>query len=128
MTIARKLDGQRIVVVEDEPLIALDLEAILVAAGAEVIGIGRTVPQALELIETGAPTAAIVDLRLNSHSARDVARRLSERGIPFIFYSGLEDAPTAASWPNAPLISKPATEEQIVAALVGVLRKSRRRK
>lgn len=115
------LRGHRILIVEDEALIALDLEAALREAGADVVGIGRSPAQALALAETADPTGAIVDLRLNNHSARDVVRRLSERGIPFIFYSGLEDAPTATSWPRVPLLTKPTSPETIIAVLARVL-------
>jgi len=115
------LRGHRILIVEDEPLIALDLEATLTWAGAEIAGIGRTPEQALALAERPDLTGAILDLRLQNQSVRDVVGRLTERRIPFMFYSGFDEAPTARAWPKVPLLVKPATHERIVEVLAGVL-------
>jgi DNA-binding NtrC family response regulator len=93
------LRGHYVLIIEDEPLIALDLEHALSSAGAQV-GISGTVDSALEAAKAPALTAAIVDLRLHGHSVRSVVERLSARDLPFIFYSGHTETPTAASWPH----------------------------
>jgi DNA-binding response OmpR family regulator len=115
------LRGQQIVIIEDEPVIALDLKLALAEAGADVIGVAATLKDALRLAEAPGLTGAIVDLRLQDGSAREVARRLTERGIPFLFYSGLDDSPTARSWPKAPLLTKPQSPAAVVDMLARII-------
>ena len=105
-------------IVEDEPLIALDLEQALSAAGAKV-GISSTVDSALEAAEAPAVTAAIIDLRLHGQSVRNVVELLATRDLPFIFYSGNAETPTAASWPSVPFLVKPLMATQVVATKRG---------
>ena len=107
-------------VIEDEPLIALDLELALSSAGAAV-GVASTVASALEAAEAPAVTAAIVDLRLHGQSVRDVVERLGARGLPFIFYTGQTETPTAASWPSVPLLVKPTPAGEVVDMLARIV-------
>ena len=85
------MKGQRILIVEEEPIIALDLEGILFDEGAEIIGLAHTVSRALELVDTPGLTAAIVDLRLHNEPVGPIIERLATRGVPFAFYSGQGD-------------------------------------
>lgn len=111
------LPAQRILIIEDEPMIALDLKLALAEAGADVVGVASTIDEALELVETPDITGAVVDLRLHGRSVREVVRRLADQEVPFLFYSGHDDAPTARSWPTVPLLTKP----QPPAAILGML-------
>lgn len=115
-----QLKGQRILVVEDDPMISLDLEHTLLEAGAEIAGWASTVSRALELANSPGLTAAIVDLRLQSESARPVAVLLGERSVPFVFYSGQADVEAARDWPEVPLLTKPASPDAIVAAMAAL--------
>lgn len=114
------LNGHRILIVEDEPLIALDLEAEFRDAGAETI-IAATLSEALNAAELEGLTGAVLDLGLNGQSVRGVAGRLSERGIPFVFYSGHEETTTARGWAQAPVILKPAASGQLIDMLIRVM-------
>jgi DNA-binding NarL/FixJ family response regulator len=116
------LRGQRILVIEDEALIAYDLGAAIKSADGEVVGIAMDLERAFELAETPNLTAAIIDLRLNGQSSREVAQRLAEREVPFIFYTGHDETPTLRAWPKAPVLLKPATNEEIIRALARVAR------
>ena len=78
----------RILIVEDEPLVAEDLRIVLVEAGFEIAGVAFRVATALSLIETVACDAAIVDAHLAGASATPVAAVLSARGLRFIVLSG----------------------------------------
>lgn len=80
-----QLVGQRILVVEDDAIISLDLESVLAAAGAEVVGPAATVRRALELSDALGLTGAIVDLQLQRESAGPVVDNLRRRGIPLFF-------------------------------------------
>lgn len=115
-----KLTGQRILVIEDDAILSLDIEDVLCEAGAEIIGPASTVGRGLELAETLDLTAAIVDLRLQTESAAPVIELLKKRGIPFVFYSGQVDRTTASRWPNTPVLMKPARSEAIIDALAAV--------
>ena len=114
------LRGHHVLVVEDEPLIALDLEQALSAAGA-LGGIANTVAGALEAAAAPAYTAAIIDLRLHGHSVRDVVERIAARDLPFIFYTGQTETPTAAAWPSVPILLKPLPAKEVVDMLARVV-------
>src|SRR5438128_9633366 len=114
------LRGHHVLVVEDEPLIALDLEQALSAAGA-LGGIANTVAGALEAAAAPAYTAAIIDLRLHGHSVRDVVERIAARDLPFIFYTGQTETPTAAAWPSVPILLKPLPAREVVDMLARVV-------
>ncbi len=107
------LRGQHVLIIEDEPLIALDLEQALSSAGAKV-NIANTVASALEAAEAYSVTAAIVDLRLHGQSVRDAVERLVARNLPFVFYSGQTESTTAASWPSVPFLLKPLPAKEVV--------------
>ena len=112
--------GHHVLIVEDEPLIALDLEHALSSAGAAV-NVANTVASALEAAAAPTVTAAIVDLCLHGHSVRDVVERLAARNLPFVFYSGHMETPTAASWPSVPFLIKPLPAGQVVDMVVRVV-------
>ena len=110
-----KLQGALILVIEDEPLIALDLSASLRDAGARVVQ-AANVEGALAAIEAHACSAAVLDFWLGEETGRAVARRLKEKRVPFLYYSGrtLDDLTTGS---GAPVISKPAGSREIVGML-----------
>lgn len=115
------LAGCRVLVVEDEFIIALELQATLEEAGAVVVGPAYTLGSAVELARTADLSAAMLDLRLARDSVRPVARILGERGIPFMFYTGQPTSdPIRADWPNCTTISKPAKPEVLVNAVAGL--------
>jgi DNA-binding response OmpR family regulator len=115
------LSGIRVLVVEDEAVIALDLKAILEEAGATVIGPARTLLAATELAANGNLAVAILDVQLGD--GFPVARLLADRDIPFLFHTGRADAGALAKF-GADVIVKPTTSLKIVA---GVARLTRRR-
>ncbi len=77
-----------VIVVEDEPLIAADIEFAAEDAGCEVLGIARTIDEAFELLEAKACQGAILDANLNGESARPVMDYLEEKAVPYIIVSG----------------------------------------
>src|SRR5262245_55458052 len=102
----RALVGRSILVVEDEPSIALQLAAQLNAAGARVYS-ARRLREALHMAEHPALSAAVLDFRLGEDNSAAVCRRLAELGIPFVFYTGYGDTEAFHRWPDAPIVSKP---------------------
>ena len=111
------LSGATILIVEDEPLIALDLHAALRAAGAGLIA-ATSRSEALTLIRRNDVAAAIVDVALAGEDCRAVCQALFHRSIPFLFYTGHLDAPVLREWPEAPVLEKPKRHDEVVAAIV----------
>jgi len=117
------LRDQRILVVEDDPLLAIAVEDILQEAGAEVVGPAASLDAAKRLVVDDGISAAILDIRLNGHEVWPVALLLDKRNVPFVFYTGHFDLTTLpAEWSDRPVLTKPARPKQIVAALAGLLR------
>jgi len=118
-----KLKGSRILIVEDEFIIALEIQSCLEEAGATVVGPAFTLSKAIELASQENLSAAMLDLRLGYESAAPVAAVLAERHIPFVFYTGQPVAdPVRRAWPQATTVSKPASDDQIVSAMAEIIR------
>jgi len=79
--------GRSILVVEDEPLIALELQLALEDMGATVHK-AAALPAALALAERTTFSAAIVDFQLGGERCEDLCAELTQRGVPFMFYTG----------------------------------------
>ncbi len=109
------LEGQRILVVEEQPLVALDLKLALEQAGAEVVVAGNAA-EALGRVSQFDFTAGVVDWRPQSDDHRVVARALKQRKVLFLFYATNppEDVTTVR---GAPVFLKPSRPEDIVQAL-----------
>jgi CheY-like chemotaxis protein len=110
------LHGLRILVVEDDPIIALDIVGTLADAGATVIGPVYRVARALDLLETSVIDIAVLDYRLENESVSPVADRLSTRGIPYLFHTSSRNQVEQAH-PGVPILEKPTRPEQLVVAL-----------
>lgn len=111
------LRGLRVVVVEDETVIAMSLEEALMDVGVEVVGIATSVSQAMALVERVQPDAVTLDGNLRGEFSGPVAVRLDELGIPYLVVTGYQEL--MLSHPNlarAPRLSKPFTAEGLVAA------------
>lgn len=112
------LAGAAILIVEDEPLIALDLQATLEAAGASVTCCKAD--DAVRMVGRQTFTAAVLDARPGSSDHRPVARQLRDSKVPFLFYStqAPEDVTTVR---GAPVILKPGRPQDIVGAVALLL-------
>ena len=118
------LSNHRVLIVEDEFIIATELADIVRDAGAEVVGPALSAPQALRLIEIQDVTAAILDFRLGDHDSSTVAKRLEAAGIPFVFHTGNDDSEVLSkNWPRALIVKKPATPKALLAALAAVTKR-----
>jgi DNA-binding response OmpR family regulator len=125
------LRDKRILIVEDEAVIAMLTEDRLLAAGATVAGPVATVEDALRLIETagtdGGLSAAVLDINLGGERVSPVADRLAALGVPFLFATGYgEGCDTAEGHAGAPVLRKPFGLEALATA-VGVLTSGGRR-
>jgi DNA-binding response OmpR family regulator len=112
------LRGRSILVVEDEPLIGMDIRAALEGAGASVTAT-TTVRHALILIDHDGLAGAIIDHALGDGDSAEVCLRLKARGIPYVSYSGY--GPVAGTSHDAPHVSKPATMDMLLGTLEALL-------
>jgi len=117
------LHGARVLIVEDDVLLLMDLETILRDAGAEIAGGCRNVEEALTAARNGNVAVAILDVRVGRETIAPVARQLASRGTAFVFYTGqVENDPQLAEWAGYTVLSKPARASVIVGALAEILR------
>lgn len=117
------LHGARILVVEDEAILAMELAAILKGAGAEIIGPCNTVAEALALsARTLDIAAAVLDVRIGRNTIAPVARQLAGNGTPFMFYTRqIARDPTVAEWLDHKIIAKPADAATLVFAVAEMI-------
>jgi DNA-binding response OmpR family regulator len=112
---------RRVLIVEDEPLIAMMLEDFLDALEREVAGTADDVASALARIEAGGVEAAILDVNLRGgEQSWPVAARLDELDIPFILATGGAGDTIPESWRSRPILSKPFTMDGVEKALNGL--------
>lgn len=117
-----KLTGQRILIVEDEMLLAMDLQALLEEQGCEIAGPVPSVERALDVISCQALSAATLDMNLNGESSAEIAAALRRRNIPFIVVSGYNRKQALhPMFRDAPLIQKPYYAADLLRNLVLVL-------
>ena len=105
----------RVLVVEDEPVVAMCLEDILEGLGCETVGPVARLAEGLALAENEALGAAILDINLGGERSTPIAEALRRRGVPFAFASGYGTCPEGFDGP--PMIEKPYREAEVVAAL-----------
>lgn len=104
----------RVLVVEDEYLLADDLKKMLDHAGAVVVGPVATEADALALLEDGAVDCAVLDINLRGRMVYPLARTLRDRRVPFLFVSGYDDAVAGAGFDEVELLQKPFAPEAVI--------------
>jgi DNA-binding NtrC family response regulator len=119
------LRGLRCLVLDDELWIALDIEHILETAGAAAVTCVGNLADAMAALQNGSPFAvAVVDIDLNGSDSMALPAALQERGVPFVFLTGMGgDDPRARRYPEVPVVDKPYQADELLAALRRALRK-----
>jgi DNA-binding response OmpR family regulator len=107
----------RVLIFEDEWLIATVIERTLLEAGIEVAGIAGSVALAVQMIEDIAFDVAIIDANLRGASAEPIAAALSKRGQRYLVISGYTDRQQLGSLAAAPFLGKPFAAHILVAAV-----------
>src|SRR5262249_49379673 len=113
--------ARRVLIVEDEAMIAGLIESILSAAGWSVVGPVATLERALATVERGRLDAALLDVRINGPDAYAVADGLVRRNIPFVFVSGFSRKQMPPGYRECAYIAKPFTPDAILALLEEVV-------
>jgi PAS domain S-box-containing protein len=117
------LSGKRILLVEDEPLVSMDIEAHLTAAGCTVTGLASNITEAKQLINQADYDAALVDANLEGHPVDEIATLLRNRNCPFAFVSGYGREALPHGFRDAMLLSKPFSKDRLLATVESLLRR-----
>jgi CheY-like chemotaxis protein len=108
------LSGLRLIVVEDEAIVAMLLEDMLEDLGCKVVDWAGTVPAALALAEVAEIDGALLDVNVGGTMVYPVAETLAARSIPFVFVTGYGSSHAAAGrFPNAVVLKKPFEQVQL---------------
>ena len=108
---------KRILIVEDEILIAISLEAALSSGGFEPVGPYGQVEQAVTVAERESLDGAVLDVNLGGTKVFPVADALAARNIPFLFLTGYSTGQLPPQYQDATVLSKPFQEQHIVARI-----------
>lgn len=112
----------KVLVVEDEFVIALDLAQQLKESGFVIIGPASNASKALSLIDLDLPDFALLDVNLGSgKTSYEIARRLIDCSVPFVFLSGYTTAEVAREFVNVPVLAKPCPVDDVL-GLIAMLR------
>jgi len=96
-----------VLLVEDQMIVAMQIEDMLRAAGCEVVGPVGTLQAAIALAHKEALDAAVLDVNLDGEKVYPAAEELQARGIPFIFATGYGESTLPEQWRDQPRLSKP---------------------
>lgn len=121
MTPLPDTQAPRILIVDDEPMIAFDLNELIIDAGFASAGVASRLESALALIESGACDAAILDANLAGVSSSPAAAALVARGLPFIVLSGYSAWQHPNAFLGAVFLQKPCRPAHLIEVLQGIL-------
>ena len=117
------LQGLRILLVEDDPLICLDLEASLVDFGAIVTAAGSALA-GLKAMSTSALDFAVLDFEVGAETSEPIALAAKARNVPFLYLSGYSEHDERFSrWPGIPVLVKPLSAEEVARGIEATLSK-----
>ena len=117
----RDLSNRKVLVVEDEMMIAMLIEDMLDEFGCKLVGPATSVPRALELIDKEPVEAAILDLNLDGKDTYAIADLLRRKDVPFVFATGYGSAGLREGYADRPVLQKPFQASELETALVAIL-------
>ncbi len=119
MLAPRLLESLRVLVVEDNLLLAEVTKILLEESGCQVVGPAGWLQRGLELAEHAPLDGAILDINLHGDMSFAIAEVLSRRGVPFVFVTGYEDRSIVPmAYRSAPRLDKPVADERLIEVLV----------
>jgi CheY-like chemotaxis protein len=112
------LAGLRVLLVEDQALIAMDAEELIRSLGAIDVYVAPSVSKALEIITDNVPDCAVLDLNLGNATSEPVAIELESLGIPYIFATGYRDSVSIPErFAGVPVVRKPVADKILATSL-----------
>jgi len=115
------ISGSKILVVEDEMIVAWLLEDMLAELGCHVVGPAASVKKALSMIESDAIDVAVLDVNLNGEMSYPIADALAARGVPFVFVTGYDKDRMEDGYRNLPVLQKPFHRKELTDTLAKLL-------
>ena len=107
--------AMRVLVAEDDAIVAFDIVKLLLAAGADVVGPAISVQRAIELAETDTVDCAILDIKFGDGLIFPAALLLRRKGARIIFYTAYADLESLSrDWPEALIVAKPNPPERLL--------------
>lgn len=113
-----KLNGLRVLIVEDEAAISMLLEDMLMDFGCQVVGPAARLAPALEMVRSESFDLAILDVNLAGEPIYPVAEELARREVPFIFSTGYGGAGIKDPFRNRPVVQKPFGQQDLKRTLL----------
>jgi CheY-like chemotaxis protein len=118
----RPLAGRRILIVEDEVMVAWMLEDMLANLGCHIVGPAARINQALAMLDTEAAIdAAVLDVNLGGQKSYPIADALAARGVPFVFSTGYQKNSLPDGYRRFPMLQKPFGQPKLSSALMELL-------
>jgi CheY-like chemotaxis protein len=114
---AASLEGARVIVVEDETVVAMLLEQMLEELECKVVGVAHEVSTAVDLVRSTSADVAILDANLAGERADPVAKALADANVPFVIASGYGESGMAPGWPGSSVLPKPFRLSELEQAL-----------
>lgn len=113
-----RFQGLKVFVVEDESLVAMQLEDMLLDLGCDLVGLAMRVVRALEMVDA-APRidVAVLDVNIGGDKIYPVAERLREKGVPIVFATGYGRAGVEPEWQSYEILQKPYTMNEVAAKI-----------
>jgi CheY-like chemotaxis protein len=120
-TMSGELNGRRILVIEDSPVVAPFTVDILAELGCTVVGPAPNMAVAREMVDAGGFDAALLDVHIRGERVFPLCELLAARNVPFVLTSGYADWHMPEKWDDRPRLQKPYTVDQVAEALGGLL-------
>ena len=117
----RELSNRKVLVVEDEMMIAMLIEDMLDELGCKLVGPATNVPRALELIGKERVEVAVLDLNLDGKDTYAIADALRQKNVPFIFATGYGSTGMRPEYGDRPVLQKPFQAKDLETALAEAL-------
>jgi len=117
IALSEPLEGRRILVIEDSPVVAPFTVEVLAELGCEVIGPAPNMASAREMVEAGGFDAALVDVHIRGDVVFPLCELLAAKRVPFVLTSGYADWTMPEKWQDRPRLQKPYTIEQVGEAM-----------
>ncbi len=114
--------ARRVLIVEDETIVAMLIEDMAAELGYEIAGLASRAETALQLARDLRIDCAILDMNLNGQDSYPIAELLNARGVPFVFATGYSTAELPATLRNVPILQKPFERGDLERALLAAAR------
>ena len=116
-----RLPGCRVLVVEDNPILAFDIDDALRDSGVDVVGPALDLDSGLALVEQDALDGAVLDIDIAGRPVWPIAHRLKDDGVPFVFVSGDCGLGLPDDFNDAVCLDKPAPTDEILSTVAQLL-------